>query len=42
MIHVFKMQTGGRVIASGTPLEVAQNCEKTQSYTGKFLALELK
>ncbi|OOQ34802.1 excinuclease ABC subunit A, partial [Helicobacter pylori] len=26
----------------GTPLEVAQNCEKTQSYTGKFLALELK
>ncbi|WP_205250242.1 excinuclease ABC subunit UvrA [Helicobacter pylori] len=33
---------GGRVIASGTPLEVAQNCEKTQSYTGKFLALELK
>ncbi|WP_205585706.1 excinuclease ABC subunit UvrA [Helicobacter pylori] len=33
---------GGKVIASGTPLEVAQNCEKTQSYTGKFLALELK
>ncbi|WP_194146406.1 excinuclease ABC subunit UvrA [Helicobacter pylori] len=33
---------GGRVIASGTPLEVAQNCEKTQSYTGKFLALELE
>ncbi|MFP6204962.1 excinuclease ABC subunit UvrA [Helicobacter pylori] len=33
---------GGRVIASGTPLEVAQNCEKTRSYTGKFLALELK
>ncbi|MGL2582728.1 excinuclease ABC subunit UvrA [Helicobacter pylori] len=33
---------GGRVIASGTPLEVAKNCEKTQSYTGKFLALELK
>ncbi|RVZ52012.1 excinuclease ABC subunit A [Helicobacter pylori] len=33
---------GGRVIASGTPLEVVQNCEKTQSYTGKFLALELK
>ncbi len=33
---------GGKIIASGTPLEVAQNCEKTQSYTGKFLALELK
>ncbi len=33
---------GGKVIASGTPLEVAKNCEKTQSYTGKFLALELK
>ncbi|WQY54496.1 excinuclease ABC subunit UvrA [Helicobacter pylori] len=33
---------GGRVIASGTPLEMAKNCEKTQSYTGKFLALELK
>ncbi len=33
---------GGKIIASGTPLEMAQNCEKTQSYTGKFLALELK
>ncbi|WP_205584791.1 excinuclease ABC subunit UvrA [Helicobacter pylori] len=33
---------GGRVIASGTPLEVAQNYKKTQSYTGKFLALELE
>ncbi|GAA8467849.1 excinuclease ABC subunit UvrA [Helicobacter pylori] len=33
---------GGKVIARGTPLEVAQNCEKTQSYTGKFLALELE
>ncbi|GAA8634787.1 excinuclease ABC subunit UvrA [Helicobacter pylori] len=33
---------GGKIIASGTPLEVAQNCEKTQSYTGKFLALELE
>ncbi len=33
---------GGKIIASGTPLEVAQNYEKTQSYTGKFLALELK
>ncbi|RVZ02364.1 excinuclease ABC subunit A [Helicobacter pylori] len=33
---------GGKVIASGTPLEVAKNYEKTQSYTGKFLALELK
>ncbi|GAA9955590.1 excinuclease ABC subunit UvrA [Helicobacter pylori] len=33
---------GGKIIASGTPLEVAKNCEKTQSYTGKFLALELK
>ncbi|WP_195842167.1 excinuclease ABC subunit UvrA [Helicobacter pylori] len=33
---------GGKVIASGTPLEVAQNYKKTQSYTGKFLALELK
>ncbi|MGL2738895.1 excinuclease ABC subunit UvrA [Helicobacter pylori] len=33
---------GGKIIASGTPLEVAKNCEKTQSYTGKFLVLELK
>ncbi|GAA9094045.1 excinuclease ABC subunit UvrA [Helicobacter pylori] len=33
---------GGKIIANGTPLEVAKNCEKTQSYTGKFLALELK
>ncbi len=33
---------GGKIIASGTPLEMAKNCEKTQSYTGKFLALELK
>ncbi|MGT0083870.1 excinuclease ABC subunit UvrA [Helicobacter pylori] len=33
---------GGKVIASGTPLEMVKNCEKTQSYTGKFLALELK
>jgi len=33
---------GGRIIAMGTPLSVAREAEKTESYTGKFLALELK
>jgi excinuclease ABC subunit A len=33
---------GGRIIAVGTPLEVAKDAEKSGSYTGKFLALELK
>ena len=32
---------GGRIIAVGTPLEVARDAEKSGSYTGKFLALEL-
>lgn len=32
---------GGRIIAVGTPLEVAEAAEKSGSYTGKFLALEL-
>lgn len=32
---------GGRIIAMGTPFEVANTAEKTGSYTGKFLALEL-
>ncbi|AFI05241.1 excinuclease ABC subunit A [Helicobacter cetorum MIT 99-5656] len=31
---------GGQVIASGTPLEVAQNYKLTKSYTAKFLAKE--
>jgi len=33
---------GGRIIAVGTPLEVARDAEKNGSYTGKFLALELE
>jgi excinuclease ABC subunit A len=33
---------GGRIIAMGTPLEVAREAKKTGSYTGKFLALELE
>ncbi|AFL67915.1 excinuclease ABC subunit UvrA [Sulfurospirillum barnesii] len=33
---------GGRIIAIGTPLEVASGAEKSGSYTGKFLALELE
>ncbi|WP_263831898.1 excinuclease ABC subunit UvrA [Sulfurospirillum oryzae] len=33
---------GGRIIAVGTPLEVAEKAEKNGSYTGKFLALELE
>ena len=33
---------GGRIIAVGTPLDVAKNSEKSESYTGKFLALELE
>ncbi|ATB68787.1 UvrABC system protein A, excinuclease [Sulfurospirillum diekertiae] len=32
---------GGRIIAVGTPFEVAQDASKTESYTGKFLAQEL-
>ncbi|WP_121021268.1 excinuclease ABC subunit UvrA [Helicobacter vulpis] len=32
---------GGRVIAQGTPLEVAKTHTQTGSYTGKFLAREL-
>ncbi len=31
---------GGKVIAAGTPLEVAKNYKKTKSYTGEFLAKE--
>ncbi|WP_281950584.1 excinuclease ABC subunit UvrA [Nitrosophilus kaiyonis] len=33
---------GGKVIATGSPLEVAKNYKKTGSYTGEFLAKELK
>lgn len=33
---------GGRIIAMGTPLEVAREAKKSGSYTGKFLALELE
>jgi len=33
---------GGRIIAVGTPVEVARDAEKSGSYTGKFLALELE
>ncbi len=33
---------GGRVIATGNPEELADNWEETGSYTGKFLAKELK
>ena len=33
---------GGRIIAMGTPFEVADGAEKSGSYTGKFLALELE
>jgi len=32
---------GGRIIAMGTPFEVAKNAKKNGSYTGKFLGLEL-
>jgi len=33
---------GGKVIATGSPLEVAKNYKKTGSFTGEFLAKELK
>ncbi len=33
---------GGRIIAMGTPLEVAKEAPQSGSYTGKFLALELE
>lgn len=33
---------GGRIIAMGTPFEVARDAEKSESYTGKFLAVELE
>ena len=32
---------GGLIVDMGTPLHVAQNAEKSGSYTGKFLSLEL-
>ena len=33
---------GGEVIATGSPEELAKNYKKTKSYTGEFLAKELK
>jgi len=33
---------GGRIIAMGTPFEVARDAEKSGSFTGKFLAEELE
>ena len=33
---------GGRIIAMGTPFDVARDAEASGSYTGKFLALELE
>lgn len=33
---------GGKIVDSGTPIEVAKNHTKSHSYTGKFLALELE
>jgi excinuclease ABC subunit A len=33
---------GGEIIAEGTPEELAKNYKKTKSYTGEFLAKELK
>jgi excinuclease ABC subunit A len=32
---------GGRIVAMGTPLAVAINAQKSGSYTGKFLGLEM-
>lgn len=32
---------GGKIVDVGTPLHIAQNAEKSGSYTGKFLAIEL-
>lgn len=31
---------GGKIIAQGTPLNVAKNFRRTKSYTGQFLAIE--
>lgn len=33
---------GGKIVAYGTPIEVAKNYKKTGSYTGEFLVEELK
>ena len=33
---------GGQIIATGTPEELAKECEQTGSYTGQFLKKELK
>jgi excinuclease ABC subunit A len=33
---------GGQIVDSGTPKELAKNHKKTKSYTGKFLAKEIK
>lgn len=33
---------GGRIVDTGTPMQVAANHTKSHSYTGKFLALELE
>ena len=33
---------GGKIIAAGTPKELAKNYKKTGSYTGEFLVQELK
>ena len=33
---------GGKVIAKGSPIELAKGYKKSGSHTGKFLALELK
>ncbi|QOG13128.1 excinuclease ABC subunit UvrA [Arcobacter sp. FWKO B] len=33
---------GGKIIAQGTPEDVAKNYEKTGSYTGEYLAKEMK
>ncbi len=33
---------GGKIVALGSPEELAKNHKKTKSYTGKFLAKELK
>ncbi len=32
---------GGKIIATGTPQEIAKNYKKTKSYTGEFLARDL-
>ncbi len=33
---------GGKIVAMGTPQELAKNHQKTKSFTGKFLAKELR